>query len=214
MQAAIDNSKRTYDISITDEIKRIKKDINVKENKYPAFWSKIAENNEFRRTGKQNKFNNDKINYDLVCPMNCLYNLKLPSYNPTTSTIPFKDLLIKHEFKGSRKIAVKVQKLIGNYLLDLANYNRADYSEDIDNAESFLLILNNFDTLINELKEISFSEKYMALMSVLIYRVFALKPKPEDYKTCIDKIRNNKSVMLNVLYNSNPEIFLKCFKSK
>ena len=33
-QAAIDSAKRQFDIDITSEIKRIKKDLNVKENKY------------------------------------------------------------------------------------------------------------------------------------------------------------------------------------
>ena len=40
-QAAIDSSKRRFDIDIPSEIKRIKKQMDVQTNKYPLFWSVI-----------------------------------------------------------------------------------------------------------------------------------------------------------------------------
>ena len=40
-QVAIDNAKRRFDINLSDEIKRIKNDMDIKVNKYPDFWSII-----------------------------------------------------------------------------------------------------------------------------------------------------------------------------
>ena len=37
-QVAIDSAKRSFDIDINKEIDRIKKDMNIKEHKYPKFW--------------------------------------------------------------------------------------------------------------------------------------------------------------------------------
>ena len=60
-QIAIDSAKRRFAIDITGEIERIKKDINVKKNGYPLFWSII-----------RNGFNSRTINPSLICPMNYL----------------------------------------------------------------------------------------------------------------------------------------------
>lgn len=40
-QVAIDNAKRRFDIDLTEEIDSIKRDMNIKENKYPEFWLAI-----------------------------------------------------------------------------------------------------------------------------------------------------------------------------
>jgi hypothetical protein len=63
-QAAIDSAKRRFDIDITEEIKRIKKDMDIKEHRYPSFWSIIKRD-----------FNKKNINKDLICPMNYLFDL-------------------------------------------------------------------------------------------------------------------------------------------
>ena len=78
-QIAIDSAKRLFDVNVASEIRRIKKDMNVDKNKYPAFWKII------RRDFKENN-----INYDLVCPMNYLYNLKLDQFRSNQSTIPIE----------------------------------------------------------------------------------------------------------------------------
>ena len=40
-QIAIDSAKRQFDVDTTEEIKRIKKDMNLKDHRYPQFWSII-----------------------------------------------------------------------------------------------------------------------------------------------------------------------------
>ena len=68
-----------FAINISDEISRIKKDINVKENGYPSFWPVI-------RKG----FNPKSINPKLKCPMNSLYNLKFQRFRSQSSTLPME----------------------------------------------------------------------------------------------------------------------------
>ena len=48
-QIAIDSSKRSFDIDVMNEIKRIKEEMRIDLNKYPMFWKLIKEKNELRR---------------------------------------------------------------------------------------------------------------------------------------------------------------------
>lgn len=48
-QCSIDNAKRTFDIDLMNEIKRIKEEMRIDLNKYPMFWKLIKEKNELRR---------------------------------------------------------------------------------------------------------------------------------------------------------------------
>ena len=98
-QIAIDSAKRRFAIDISSEIERIKKDINVKANGYPAFWSII-------RKG----FNPKSININLKCPMNSLYNLKFQ----------------KFPLNKARKISKRVEELINKYSFELYNYNSVE----------------------------------------------------------------------------------------
>ena len=78
-QLAIDSAKRSFDIDITEEIKEIKKSLNIDKNGYPAFWKLIQD----KKLHKQNKeFSKEKINNDLQCPMNYLTTVKIKSYKP------------------------------------------------------------------------------------------------------------------------------------
>ena len=78
-QVAIDNAKRRYDIDLDKEIKRIKKDMDIKHNGYPKFWRMI-------RSG----FSRHKINHNLTCPMNYLSTVKIREFKPTTETLPME----------------------------------------------------------------------------------------------------------------------------
>ena len=91
LQAAIDNAKRTYDIDIPSEIKRIKNDMDIDNNKYPVFFSAIRKD-----------FNKSRLNKKLNCPMNYLYGLKLNRFRSEDSTLPMSDFYIKHELKQGR----------------------------------------------------------------------------------------------------------------
>ena len=64
-QAAIDSTKRQYIVDIPREIKRIKKEMDIKTQGYPTFWRCIRP--EFQ----------GQINKELKCPMNEVSRFRL-----------------------------------------------------------------------------------------------------------------------------------------
>lgn len=202
MQLAIDNAKRRFDIDIPAEIKRIKKDMNIEENGYPLFWMLI------RRS-----FNKDRINKKLVCPMNYLYKIDLAVTRPKKNE---KILPMSVFFKKDtsdmppRHICRKVEQLIQNYSLELYNYNTDKKGQD---RASYLLIRDDFESLMNDLKKIKLSDKYIGLMSWLIDRGFTMYDGVNEYnvRRSISLLNKNKSILMKVLYDLNKEMLLKCF---
>ena len=197
-QVAIDNAKRRFDIDLTEEISRIKYDMNIKENGYPKFWSIIRKD-----------FNQKRINKELVCPMNYIYDLKLNKFKNKQSTLPMSYFFVKHELDQQRRKCKKVEELIQKYSLNLYDYNLS-YENDLN--EEYLLLRNDFDKLIYDIQTTYISKNYLGLMSWLINRAFligaGIKSKQHIMQSTID---TNKSLLLKVLYTLNPEAFMACF---
>lgn len=199
-QVAIDNAKRRFDINLTDEIKRIKKDLDIKEYKYPVFWSIIKKG-----------FNKKNINRDLVCPMNYLCDLNFNKYRQQTSTLPMSDFFIKYPLDINRKTCKRVEELINKYSLLLYLNNTSD-TEDFESYNSYLLLRSDFEELIQNIRRVNISNNYIGLMSWLIDRAFMITPDVSRNKMLRTNLGTNKSLLLKVLYEVNPKCFLKCFK--
>ena len=217
-QVAIDNAKRRFDIDLVEEIKRIKKDMDIKENKYPAFWSVIRRDfdkvfeDKKKKAKKAGEVIDDtlsKINKELICPMNYIYNIKLREFKPTTSTLPMSDFFVKVSAENDRRKSKKVEELIQKYSLSLYLYN---VDEDDDENDDYLLLCNDFDKLIEDIRGIYISRNYIGMMSWLINRAFQIssgvKGKSDKMQSTIN---TNKSLLLKVLYDVNKESFLACF---
>lgn len=191
-QVAIDSAKRRFDVNVSDEIKRIKKDINIRENKYPPFWLAI-------RKG----FNKNNINWNLKCPMNEIYNVSLRSARSREKVISIDNFFIKHEIQ-SKKIAKKVQSIIETYSLELLK-------KDSDDRTEFLLLRADFDKMIEDIRATTLPDKYVFLISFLIDKAFKCTPqmKRRGKKSRLEK---NKSLLLKTLYDVNNTAFLACFK--
>ena len=197
-QIAIDNAKRRFDINLSEEIKRIKNDMDIETNKYPEFWLLIKK--EFK---KQN------VNNKLDCPMNYLYNLTLKKFRSKDSTLPMSNFFRKYELSVNRKKSKKIEELIEKYSFDLFQY----YSKPAeDNNDTFLLLRSDFENLLNDIKKIHISKNYIGLMSLLIDRAFMITPNIKKNKSTIKtKLNKNKSLLLKVLYEINKDNLLKCF---
>ena len=183
-QASIDSSKRRFDIDIPAEIKLIKKQMNVSENKYPMFWSVI-------RKG----FNKNNLNKDLHCPMNYLYNLKFKQIKPKTPTLPMDYFFRKYELNINRKTCKRAEDLITKYSFDLFNYN-------VDRTDDYILLRSDFDALIKDISEITISKNYLGLMSWLIDRSLSITPAMKQNRNKIKtNVNKNRSLLMNVLYN-------------
>ena len=189
-QVSIDSAKRRYDIDIANEIRRIKRDMNIQEYGYPKFWLNI-------RSG----FNKDKINYDLSCPMNELSNVRFKGVSVRKGVLPISHFLNKYEIKGSRRGSRKVEKIIEKYSLELLASQFSDENE-------YLLLRSDFDEMIEDIKRVHISKQYLSLMSWLIQRAFLLTPQAYNSHS---QTHRNKSILLKTLYEVNPSCLLQVF---
>lgn len=189
-QVSIDSAKRRYDIDIANEIRRIKRDMNIQEYGYPKFWLNI-------RSG----FNKDKINYDLSCPMNELSNVRFKGVSVKKGVLPISHFLNKYEIKGSRRGSRKVEKIIEKYSLELL-------ASQFNDEDEYLLLRSDFDEMIEDIKRVHISKQYLSLMSWLIQRAFLLTPQAYNSHS---QTHRNKSILLKTLYEVNPSCLLQVF---
>lgn len=193
-QVAIDSAKRRFDIDLTEEIRRIKNDMDIKENMYPNFWRLIRPDTRL-----------DKVNVSLHCPMNCLYDLELSKFRHETTTLPMSYFFKKFELEKNRKTCRRVEDLISTFSLQL------EKSRDND-EESYLLLRSDFDDLIRNIQSTYISKNYLGLMSWLLDRAFAISPDIKRNKKEIrSKLKMNKSILIKALYQTNSVNLLKCF---
>lgn len=195
-QCAIDNAKRRFDIDLSDEIRRIKNNMDIKENLYPNFWRLIRPDTRL-----------DKINGDLHCPMNYLYDLELNKFRHETTTLPMSYFFKKFELEKNRKTCRRVEDLISAFSLQL------EKSRD-DDEEGYLLLRSDFDDLIKSIHTTYISKNYLGLMSWLIDRAFVISPDVKrNQREIRSKLRMNKSILIKALYQTNSANLLKCFSN-
>jgi len=204
-QVAIDNAKRRFDIDLVKEIDLIKKDMNIKENGFPAFWGIVKKD-----------FNKRRINKNLICPMNYIFDIQIDKYKSKESTLPMSDFFVNYPMEEHRRKSRKVEELIQKYSLDLyTKYQKpkdCGYMDDEDEEDSYLLLRSDFDDLINDINQIYISKNYLGLMSWLINRAFLIGAGARrNTKEIQSTLNNNKSILLKTLYTINPDALLKCF---
>lgn len=172
--------------------------MNIKENGYPIFWCHIKDN-----------VRKDKINYKLNCPMNYLSTVKLKKFKSREQTLPMSYFFNKFEIDKNevRKKSRKVEGLIEKYSLNMFNTQWGELEN-----EDFLLIRDDFDDLIADIRATYISKNYEGLMSWLLNRAFRIGAgirRNKDTKNT--NIEQNKVILMKVLYTVNPKVFLKCW---
>lgn len=194
-QAAIDNAKRTYDIDLNSEIRRIKSELDVKTNRYPRFWLYVNYN-----------IPKSKINHNLQCPMNILFDYKPPKIRSSESTLPMCYFYNYYPLQDDRRKSKKVEALIEDYGLRIQQ-------NAVNDTEDDLILREDFDRMIESIKQIYISKNYLGLYSWLIDRAFHLTPsvngKTKKIKARTEK---NKALLLKTLYIVNPTNLLKIFE--
>lgn len=199
-QAAIDSAKRAFDIDITDEIKRIKDDIDIKTNGYPEFWKYI-------RKG----FNEAKINPDIRCPMNSVCKTRYGEWHSPLSTIPIESLFVRDIKYSVTREAKRIRDLINKYSIELATDRIEDNGFSATEHDEYLLSLEKYDEFIEDLRQTYFGRKYKSIILRLLRQAFCYKGVEEKYYGIIEKTR---PLLLKVLYDVNKATFLECFKSQ
>ena len=196
-QAAIDNAKRRFSIRIPEEINRIRRAMDIATHGYPVFWSVIKPD-----------VDPQKLNPELVCPMNYLYQLKLPRCPKQPPTLPMSHFFCKYEMRTNIRTCRKVEQLIADYSLQLYGYNTSANPDDTD----YLLLREDFENLISDIRRIRISSNYLGLFSWIIDRCFKILPGTiRNQKNISSTVHKNRSLMLKVLYEINPDNLLKCF---
>lgn len=197
-QCAIDGAKRRFDVNTSAEIKRIKKLADIKDIGYPKFWRYV------------NPTAHVKINKNIICPMNYLCEQTFVNTNSLKDTLPMEHFFVKYPLEENRKKCKKVEELIERYNIDLTNYN-ISYNDDAFNRESdYLLLREDFDNLIWDIKQTYLSKTYLGLFSWLIDRAFCITPSMyRNLNTNRSKINENKVLLMKTLYSISPKNFLK-----
>ena len=220
-QIAIDNAKRKFDIDLTNEIKYIKENMDVQRNGLPYFWEITKKDKRKARTDEIRKLRNkqnkkkirEKINPNLVCPMNYLYKLKSKKFRNEHETIPIKEFFINNISKKNVRRSKRVEDLIEKYSIDLHNFymNNCTMETEYD-FEDELLMTIKFEELIKDIRSVYISNNYAGLMSWLINRAFKITNQVQgNIDSVLDK---NRVVLLKTLYTINKDVFLSCFYAK
>ena len=215
-QAAIDSSKRTFDIDIPAEIRRIRGELGIDEHQLPKFWKATSVRGikkQFKNIDSRNKQYGKirgKVNDELKCPMNSVYDLKFPQVNPDTPTLSLKDFFVKHESKSSYKTNRRIEALINKYSLEL--YMERVVNNNFDDYSTYLLYKENFEEMVEEIRHTVVPMKYIGLFSWLIDRAFVITPPLiKNRRTMATALHKNRPLLLKTLYIVNPEALLACF---
>lgn len=215
-QIAVDSSKRKFDIDISEEIKRIKKDMNLEENGLPYFWlitkrdKRKVRTEEKRRERDQNNKRNilKKVAPSLDCPMNYLFRLRFDRVTSDIKPIDMSQFWIKYDFESNRRKSKQVENLIQTYSIKLYDFN----SNEIKDNSDYLLLRDDFDKLIEDIKKLYISKNYLSMMSWLINRAFCIGEGVKRNKSQMDsRLYKNRVILLKTLYTVSPEVFLQCF---
>lgn len=197
-QAAIDNCKRKFDVDIHSEIQLIRGEMNIKELGYPAFFGLIKP--EVR----------NKVNPNIICPMNEVNKLRVGRANYSTSAIPIQEFFVNYEDKPYKRKCKQVEEFIEKYSLKLYQVQIDDDAE----YEDWILLRSDYDKLIEDIRKLNLSKKYAGLMSWLINRAFMITPNIQGKSDIINtKLSKNRPILLKILYDLSPKTFLNCFKT-
>lgn len=175
--------------------------MNLKMNGYPAFWSII-------RPG----FNKAKINKELQCPMNYLYAMKVKKMKDLEEDVkPISDFFVEYNAKdfmgNSSRTNKKVEYLIQKYSLQLKDRNH--HINEYEDTDEENILLEKFDELIADIKQIVLPKKYKNVMLCLVNRAFAINAGTRGKgKSLLNK---NRPILLKTFYDISPEILLSCF---
>ncbi len=138
------------------------------------------------------------------------FDIEVGKYKSLESTLPMSTFFVKYAIdpNDKRRKSRKVEELIQNYSLDLYNYNISDDDDD----STYLLLRNDFDNLISDIRQVYISRNYLGLMSWLIDRAFCITTGAKRKSNVAENTtNNNKSLLLKTLFDINKDAFLQCF---
>lgn len=205
-QIAIDSAKRAYSVDVNKEIRRIKNNMDIERNLYPSFWKIIKPDFQVYRKSASDRERRNMINYGIHCPMSILYKYKPPRSDRHDDTIPIGYFLNTYALDENRRRCKNVERLIEKYQLKVLQTNIEG------DMEGYILLRDDFDELIYDIRRIHISNNYLGLMSWLINRAFMVSDGVQANQSIMDsRIGRNKPILLRTLYAISPKQFLQVF---
>lgn len=230
-QVIIDGCKREYEIIGEDEIKRISKlpcmtlikknidkDGKIKNIKcdFPLFM-KYTKEIKYTKDGKEIPFEeinekklklNNRVNYELQCPMNWLEEwLDKIQGSSTSDTTPTEDYFIKMNGKPNNRQMSKIRSLIEKYDLFAKSIHISDFNEEIIADK----LVKESNSLLDELKKVKIGN--IITINRLIETSLGLETGVGASKKLIGINTRYTRKMLNYLYKMDKDKFLINFKS-
>ena len=208
--------------------------VNDSDRLYPKFWLGVSPNfnrayNDFVKNLKIKKKKGEilteeethalgdlnKINDGLICPMNYVYNYKFEKNRSEESTLSMDYFFQKYKLEDNRRKNKKVEELIEEYSRDLSEYYKDIQDKSLELSDAITVgnfLEEDLEELITKIRGLYLNSSYIGLTSWLIDRAFCITPNskmgaPHSNRTT-DK---NKSLLLKVLYDINPQNVVKCF---
>lgn len=206
-QIAIDSAKKRFTINATDEIARIKDQMNIKDIGFPKFWLSIPRKNSFAKLVRKTKseiLQDESVNLNLVCPMNYLFDMRFPSVRSSAPTISNDVFFERFPLEVSRATCRKIEKLIEGYSVQ----RMQDFEGSFDD---FLLGETQFNDFIQKLSRIHVPKDCPGVMSWLIDRSLNITSQTRSSHALTGK---NRSILMRTLYTMNPKSFIQCFKKR
>lgn len=146
--------------------------------------------------------------------MNAVHSLTVGRSEYKNDVIPISDFFIKHDNCETQRKSKAIEKLIEKYNLKVIEYQKDERKNKEKDQSDYLLLRSDYEDMLEEIRRISMPNKYIGLMSWLINRCFAMTPDITRNRDKIQsKLSKNRPLLLKILYDLNPKMFLKCFKS-
>ena len=200
-QVAIDSAKRTYDVTVSKELNRIKRLRCMKHKpKYPTFYADILKYKDHKKPDDKQRIIKDEDVKIFNCPMDILYQIiedgcidRRKNKELNTKTIQTNGQFLA--VNSSSTAANRHQ--VGKILEYVEKYDKAVFDLD-DSLEGYAEALETeFKALMSELKNVKIKQETMEYLITL-----AFKTGGKSYR----------NTLLIVLYDKNKDMFLKCFK--
>ena len=216
-QVAIDGCKKIFSVSAAEEIQRIRsQQCMIREKDYPKFMkytykiavTKNGKDRPYSEIKKEKSKVKRRIDESLICPMNWLQECldKIQGTNRRNFKETYEYLAPRPEGIRADQVQLsKIRKIVENYD---SFVKRFMLTFEEDDEDSILPFVQKTEFVIQSIRKIKTSQ-------LTVYRLIETS-LGIDGPTKSDNIYRESSKytrkMLNVLYQSNKEKFLKCFK--
>lgn len=200
-QVSIDSAKRNFELKVSPELKRIRElECMVREPKYPRFYADVQELKNRKKSKSKRMDINPKDIGDFNCPMDILYRI-------------INEEVI--DMRKQKELNTKTVNLNRVFVYDLSKIKGRDRKQHLD----IISMVEECDNAIQDLdrEKDDYSENRRRVFEKCLRKVRKKTIKEATlYALIAYAFKTGGSIcdrLLMVLYDLQPEEFLKCFKN-